>query len=217
MSVFTPFPRRFGQILAGLALVFGALFAVTASAQDVSVTRVEESWELVVSDPNSYNDAPQVTCVVSPLGNLQSVHATLELNHRTLPAFASGGLQLQVWNGERLLGYRSNANEASLSLAGETITWTQAMEIREGTLTFEILNGQSLAWGQFGAEGSLKLVLPTALSNLNDYRPETSAANSGVGFAGNRVQSLKLKAVRFFLSTGEQRVSELSRTVYPNN
>lgn len=199
---------------------FTALFfalPATALGQTPTVVGVEEDWELVVAAPDSYTDAPQVTCVISPLGNADSVHAALDLNHQNLPAFISGGIQLQVWNGEAAVAYRNYPNPAVMVQAGETVTWTQRMSLSGGQLTFEIVNGSSLTWGQFGGQGYLKYNVPTTLSNLNGYHPSVSVEHSGVGYAGNRVQSLTLKAVRVYTSSGGVLVDSTARSVYPRN
>ncbi len=200
-----------------LALAILVTSATAVSAQQPTVVRVEENWELVVSDPNSYSDAPQVTCAISPVDNVDAVFANFEINHHTLPSFVAGGLQLQVWYGETPLIVRSHPSSASLSQDGETIVWTQAMEVHDGMLTFQITDGNSQAWGAFGADTNLSVTFPTILTNLNGYHPETSIANSGVGFAGNRVQSLTLKSIRVVYSDGQEVVDSQPRSVYVKN
>jgi hypothetical protein len=91
------------------------------------------------------------------------------------------------------------------------------MSLNGGALTFEIVKGNSVAWGQFGGQGNLKATVSTTLSDLSGYRPEVSTANSGIGFAGNRVQSLTLKAVRLLRSTGDQVVDTQPRVVFVKN
>ena len=72
----------------GLFVALGAIQVFAASADaDPTVDRIEEDWELVVTTPDSGTTAPQVTCVISPTGNLNSAHATIELNHHTQPIF----------------------------------------------------------------------------------------------------------------------------------
>jgi len=91
------------------------------------------------------------------------------------------------------------------------------MELSGGQLQFEIVNGNSVTWGQFGGQGYLKSVTPTNLENFNGYRPSVSVDNSGVGYAGNRVRSLTLKAVRVYTDTGDVFTDSAIKTVYPKN
>jgi hypothetical protein len=79
---------------------------------------------------------------------------------------------------------------------------------------FEVLNGSSDTWGSFGAAGELLSSVPTTLTNLNEYSPEASVGNSGVGFSKNRVQFLKLVRVRYHLASGEVIEDGTVRTVY---
>jgi hypothetical protein len=201
------------------SLVF-VLAAVWGSAALADVVRVEEDWELVIDEPSPNSDAPQVTSVISPLGNIESLHATFVVNNHDLPIFTAGGLQLQVWDGETSVESRHSPNQAVLTTPGETICWTQAMELSEDhkQLTFEVVGGTSTTWGAFGDVGTLKTIVPTSLANLDGYSPDVSVENSGVSYAANRVQSLKLKEVRKKLSTDEWVTDPdpaESRDVYP--
>jgi hypothetical protein len=179
--------------------------ASLASAQTLpTIVRVEQDWELVVGTPDPDNDAPQIVCVISPLGDVNSWYAAFELNQRSQPCFSPGGLQLQIWEGELPLSEVNSEGEALLANSAEVVRWTQSMELVDGALVFEITQGTSSTWGSFGGGGSLRLSINTTLENLNAYDPAVSVQNSGVGYATNRVHSLVLKKTRLFTSTGEQ-------------
>ncbi|MBI2480844.1 MAG: hypothetical protein HYV60_20120 [Planctomycetia bacterium] len=64
------------------------------ASEPVTVVRIEEDWELVVASPDSNSTAPQVSCTISPLSHVDSIHAAFELNHQSQPEFSAGGLQL---------------------------------------------------------------------------------------------------------------------------
>jgi hypothetical protein len=74
--------------------------------------------------------------------------------------------------------------------------------VNDGNVTFEITNGSSATWGEFGSDGYLKVTVESEISNLNRYHPKFSVEQSGVGYAGNRVESLTLKEVRLIMSSG---------------
>jgi hypothetical protein len=188
------------------AMVFGAILGLlllpaALKAQTSNVKKVEEDWELVLNEPSADLAAPQVTCSISPLGNFDGVYAALELNHGTLPDYTAGGLQLQAWNGESWLTVRDYDN-TTLQNTGEVVTWTSRMVLNDGLLTFRVANGNSTSWGAFGSGGNIKLSLITSLSNLNAYSPDLSVSHSGIGFGSQRVQSLKLKKVRYYDGSG---------------
>jgi hypothetical protein len=179
-----------------------------------NVVAVEEDWELIVKEPDEVTAAPQVTCILAPTTQDSGVYAAFNLNHKSFPQYDAGGLHLQIWNNDTPLA-TAKFSDALLKPANEVITWTVRMSLHEGQVTFEIISGSSSTWGQFGGTGVLKTSVTSNLENLNQYRPEFSVTNSGVGFAGNRVTSLKLKAVRKLLKSEAVEEDNNSRTVYP--
>jgi hypothetical protein len=188
--------RRWPALLALVAVLF--VWPVAAQAIELApVKTVEEDWELVVNEPDADNAAPQVTCLMSPVGDAESVYSVLEMNHASLPEFSAGGLQLQVWNGEDWLTLRDHA-DFTLYHSGETVTWTRQMELHAGKLNFSVINGNSDSWGTFGGTGGIKLSINSVLVSLNLYNPEISKAQSGVSFGTQRVTSLKIKRVRYY-------------------
>ena len=201
------------RLLGSCLIVVG--WATLAAGQTAPhVVQVEEQWELVVATPDPDSSGPQVTTVISPVGNVTGVHAALELNQQSLPEFTPGGLQLQVWTNELPLAYRQFPAPAVMATPGEHVVWTQSLVLSDGKLTFEIRDGQSASWGSFGGQGYLKAAVCTELDSLNQYDPAVSVANSGVGYAANRVQSLVLKGVRVTLSTGEVLEDNTARVVH---
>lgn len=178
------------------------------------IVRVEEDWEMVVSEPDPATDGPQVTCMFSPVGNASWLNAHFEINVRTLPHFAPGGLQLQLWYGEQPIYHNHHSSSAVMSTSGETVRWTQAMALDGGLLSFEIVNGESTTWGPFGGQGYLRASVAIGLTDLSGYSPNVSVANSAIGYAGNRVESLVLKRVRLITADGEVNEDDTPRYVH---
>jgi hypothetical protein len=203
--------------LLGLLSVGLTGAAVRADGDSSRIVRIEEDWELVLGEPDAANVAPQVTTSISPSDDLNGYYAAFELNHQSQPDFSAGGLQLQLWSGETPLGKYKRPGSELLSTSGEVVTWTQSMSLGDDGLTFEILNGQSTTWGSFGGQGYMKAQVDGGPDDLNDYRPQVSVANSGVGFASNRVASLTLKRVRAFTADGQMVEDGTSRAVYPRD
>lgn len=184
-------------------------------AADSTVIRVEEDWELDIKQPDPDTQGPQVTCAISPTGDASGVFAAFNLNHRQVPEYHEGGLQLQLWNGEESLSSATAGNDL-LAQNNEQIHWTSQMTVDAGVLSFAIVNGSSQTWGSFGG-GDLRGSLPTELTDLNGYSPAVSVANSGVGFAGNRVVSLTLRAVRVYSKDGLILEDNQPKQVYPRD
>lgn len=177
------------------------------------VTRVEEDWELVVATPDATTTAPQVTTVISPAANLDGVHAMFEMNFRSLPEFQPGGLHLQVWEGDIPFGIADHPNNATMSTNNETVTWTQSVELTGQNLVFEVSSGNSQTWGSFGGQNTLRASRPSAIANLDSYSSDVSINNTGVGFAGNRVTSLRILRVRRYCNDGTMTVDDTVRSV----
>lgn len=187
------------------------LLGGSAVAQD-PVWQVVEDWELVVASPDNGISGPQVTCTISPLGNLSGQYATFDLNHRASPSFAAGGMHLHLWEGETRLGTLSRQSGMVLSTANETLTWKTIMSVDAGVLIFDIDSGVSTTWGSFGSTILSSVV--TTIPNLDQYSPDVSVAHSGIGFASNRVTSLKLKRVTYRRVSGATTVDETERVLH---
>jgi hypothetical protein len=177
---------------------------VSPAAQAIEVVTVEEHWELRTGAPDAASSSPQVSMLISPHADIQSDYFVFTLNHRNHPNFAPGGMQVQRWYGEQLAAAKSSNQESPLTQSQETITWVQRLDLAGGTLSFKVLSGTSTSWGAFGGPGDLVVSTASNLTNLNNYRPMISLQESGVSFAGNRVQSLTLTKLRWIDADGEQ-------------
>jgi len=213
LSGLSSFTRRGFQL--ALAAVAVAAVPLWGLAQEVSIVHVEEDWELVVLEPDNDTVAPQVTCMMSPTASEEGLHMTFELNHKSGAQFVAGGLTMQLWEDESWVSTNRGDSSAAMSTSGETVRWTQSMKVNGDKLTFEIKNGTSSTWGEFG-DGSEKFRSSAhwGQSHINGYSPSTSAHLSGVGFASNRVQSLTLKRVRVYSASGAVYEDSNPRVVY---
>lgn len=208
--------RPFGPALLLCCLVSVVPVADTpvARADDGNIVRIEEDWELAVTSTDPNSAAPQVVTVFAPVGEVDGWYATFEINHQSTPDFQSGGLHLQVWHGDDLQDTVCHDNHAVMNSAGEVVRWTQRMRLEDGKLYFSVRNGASTTWGAFGSWGTLWQSVPTTLSSLGGYDPESTVKNSGVGYGGNRVSSLVLKEVRRYRADGEVIVDSKLRVVH---
>jgi hypothetical protein len=176
---------------------------LSGSAYAIEVVAIEEHWELSVGQPDAESSSPQVSMVMSPTRNLSDDYFVFTLNHHSDPAWIPGGMQVQHWNGQEIEGSRVGPHEAKLQESDEVIRWVQRIKLEDDSLVFEVVNGQSDSWGEFGGQGHLRFTLDTTRENLNDYRPSISLEESGVSFAGNRVRSLILRKLRWIDSEGQ--------------
>jgi len=214
---------RFLLVSMGLAAVAAVVVAPRLSAQvsgGTDVYRIEEDWQLVVGDPDVANNGPQVTCSISP-ASMDAAYCAFDINYHTQPDYFAGGLQIHTWDPLDPIEYANSVHTGIMSSSGETVTWTQTMTWNSGTITYQVINGQSQTWGNFGGNGngnSGRLILntPTTFSNLNGYSSDVSLNNSGVSFASNLVGSLTLMAVRWYDINGNLiQENTTSQVVHP--
>lgn len=207
------------RLVLGL-LSIATLVAASAAADDPAdsrIVRVEEDWELVVATPDPSNDAPQVSVVFAPTADVDWAYAEFDINHHSHPDFIAGGLQLQVWSGGRPIVVNNDPDGGVISQPSERICWTQGMKLEDGVLTFAITGGTSTTWGAFGGDGKLSIRCAAPLADLGGYDTAVSLRNSGVGFAANRVQSLKITAVRRYTAAGQVITSSEDRICYEHD
>jgi hypothetical protein len=181
-------------LLLPLAHLTPATAAVGDPPAGSSVARVEEDWQLVLNEPVESLNAPQFHTLMSPQGSTDGVYGQVSWNYWELPEFTAGGLQLQAWRGEDDLSHRCVRSD-SLSRDAETVTWTQALQLHEHSVRFSLLNGHSSSWSTFGGPETY-VDLPAMLTNLNGYSPLVSRSSSWITYGANRVDALKITAVR---------------------
>ena len=200
MKIFSLRPAHSLVAASLLTLAFGVS---PVSGSDNDVIQIEEHWELEVGGPDVARSAPQVTMIMSPSDSVDEDFFAFTINHSSFPDYSAGGYQLQRWHGgecqQSFHGMKTNPLESD----GEVITWVQKLTINGGNLKFQVINGQSSSWNQFGGEG-FAIVIPTDLNRLNGYRPAISLEQSGIGYAGNRVSSLVLQKLRWITADGEE-------------
>jgi hypothetical protein len=135
---------RRGSLVLWLAFLGNLLFVAVASAPSgPAIVRIEADWELVMGTPDPATSSPQIVSAISPMGDINGLYAVFELNQQSLPSFSPGGMQLQLWEGELPLAESNHASGFLVEEEGETITWTQIMQLYGGQLWFAVRNGKS--------------------------------------------------------------------------
>lgn len=179
-----------------ISLIVVAAFPTVVLAQSTAIDRIEEDWELVISEPDPNVEAPQVINILSPNGTTYGNYFLLELNHGTQPEYILGGRQLQHWFGESFRSQVTASAPGVLCIADESIRYTLALSIDDGVMKCQVRNGQSVSWGEFGGTSSDRLSTSTSLNSLNWYRTETSVNGAKIGYGSFRVSRFRLIEVR---------------------
>jgi hypothetical protein len=184
-----------------VSAVCGLAWGVAAAAP-TDIVHVEEDWELAIGEPDANSCGPQVACSMSPFANIADTYFTTEINHRSVPWWAPGGISIHQWCGDWRIRSFDRADRSTMNTNDEIVRWTQLLHVENGVLTFQVKNGTSTTWGNFGYSGMVRLETSWGVNNINSYSPSVSVANSGIGYASNRVQWLRLKEVRATLANG---------------
>lgn len=187
-----------------LAMAGAIAFALCASAPaaDPTIVRIEEDWEVIIATPDANSHAPQLINAMSSTNKLADVHGLFEINHKTQPDYVPGYIQLQCWSGDTLLGYGTSSKTGLLKTDGEVIKYTFAMYLSNGNVVFDVINGTSTTWGDFGRQKYMKVAIPTTQLYFPLYSPEVSVANSRVSYAAHRVKKFAQKEVRYYDALG---------------
>ena len=156
---------------------------------------------MTLNEPDADMCAPQFHTVMSPFGDVESLYFQVTWNYREMPEFSSGGLQLQVWNGENEFANR-DVGETDLSHDAETISWTSSISTDGSVVEFGIDNGFSSSWGAFGGD-SMRVRTGRPVNHFPYYSTSVSAGNSWVTYGSNRVVSLQITEVRYFDDRGQ--------------
>jgi hypothetical protein len=199
-------------------LLWAVLLAAASGGATIGnawdIVHVEEDWELVVGDPDPNTAGPQIACSMSPFASISDTYFTTEINHRSVPWWAPGGISIHQWSGDWRIQSFDRADRSTMQTNDEVVRWTQSLDVNNGVLTFQVRNGTSTTWGPFGYTNMVRLQTNWGVNSINSYSPDVSVANSGVAFASNRVKSLRLVQVRATLSNGTTVTDTTTRTVH---
>ncbi len=177
-------------------------FVFSASAQEI--VRIEEDWELKISHPDTQVEAPQVMTTMLPFGSDSDVLFQVDINHGSVPEYSVGGMQVRICDDVYLIHDRRIKEGLVLDHSEETVSWTAVVNKTVYGFNFGLINGSSSSWGSFGGSETFTWVdfQNAGTTSLQSYHHAHSIANSGVSFARNRVEHLRLKAVRIYFGDG---------------
>jgi hypothetical protein len=177
--------------------------SVSALLEGKTIVRVEEDWLVDIAFTNDNSTAPEIVTVFGPDDPDSGLHAVFELNHGTYPTFTKGGMQIQSWLGGWFIAAKQHPNLAELSTTVERIRYTCVTRVAPGRIVLDVINGDSLTFGQFGNDRSLRLRLQSHRPNLNTYNANHSIRHSRVTFGANRVNQFVRTEIRYHTDTGE--------------
>lgn len=197
------FFRRFLFTVSTLAL--GASVGMAQTTNTPAPDQVEEDWKVVLATPDTVAVGPQAMTCMCPFTDKSKGFVAFDLNYLDHPSWRPGGLQVKAYGAAPDAATASPVLDSNSQGSGvcelpeETIAWTQRMKLSGGKLNYNVVDGQSTTWGNFGqGQGTLGVSMASTLSDLSAYKPDYSLANSGVSWQSNRVASMTLLRVRYY-------------------
>lgn len=192
-------------IIGGILIASVVAGAHSATAIEPHVFKIEEDWEMAVSEPDAANCSPQVTFFTSPSFQMENCYFQLQMNYAADEGFESGGFHVAAVVDEAFLDEARSATQLTLASSNDLIRWTSVMATINNKLLFAVRDGTGNEWGSFGGPDYLVTIVPSPVVDLNDYAAQQSLDNVDIGFGANRVTSITLKRVRLFYTDGTSR------------
>lgn len=192
--------KRFtgGLMIAAIAIVSGQ----AANAEEPTLFKIEEDWELVVNDPDANTNSPQITFFTCPNSGDETTYFQLQMNYFADEAYSSGGFHVAAVRDETTLDQARSQTRRLITVDGDKIVWTSVMACIDGELLFAVKDGFGDDWGAFGGPDYLVRMSANGTQDLSSYSPTQSGSLVDIGYGANRVHSVVLKQVRFFYTDG---------------
>ena len=202
--------HRFGVLHALTAkviggIVFGTIITAASRGQadEPTVWKVEEDWELQINEPEDDTNSPQVTFFITPSVGFDGTYFQLQMNYFADEDYSAGGFHVAAVRADAILDEARSENQSLLSVEGDTIRWTSVAAVVDDTLLFAVKDGDCTSWGEFGGPEYLVRMSALSTDDFSGYSYEQSVSSVDVGFGGNRVNEVRLKRVRLYYSSGD--------------
>lgn len=189
-------------LIGGMCLISALADSSVAAADDATIYKIEENWEMVINQPDPITTSPQVTFFTSPSVHSESDYFQLQMNYAADDGFSGGGFHVAAVRDNHIHDEARSRTERTLSTDGERVRWTSVMASIHGKLLFAVKDGHSIEWGDFGGPDYLVKIPASHWSDLSEYHPQQSLNNVDIGFGANRVASVTLLSVRIFYTDG---------------
>lgn len=195
-------PRAVVLPLFAAGLLLG--FARSANAQNNGnppVVRIEQDWEIHVKYPDAAASVPRVTLWVKPDPALD-YGFLVTVNYTDVPFYSPGGISVQGWDRDMLLGAKHHAVGVSPSRE-EKIHITTYMKVADGKIDFGVSKGKSPTFGDLSKVDLVVTGVPTNIRDFRNYNTRDSVDNIEYSLAPERLASVKINAVRLYDVTGK--------------
>ena len=189
-------------IIGGIIFASVSTAVPACTASEPAIYKVEEDWEMVISEPDSINISPQITFATSPSVNSEECYFQLQMNYAADEEFSAGGFHVAAVQNEQILDEARSDTRVLLATNGDHIRWTSVMAVISNKVLFAVKDGYGDEWGHFGGPDYLVKIVSSPYADLSEYHPQQSLDTVDIGFGANRVASVTLIQVRVFYTDG---------------
>ena len=202
-----------GILLGGVLGLCGGLQGADLLAEEPTVYKVEEDWEVVVNEPDPSNNSPQITFFASPTHLSERTYFQLQLNYHAADHYSSGGFHVASVTDDQIVDEARSKTRKNLATQNDVIRWTSVMAVIDNRALFAVRDGHGREWGSFGGPDYLVRMVPSPVSDLSLYRYQQSMDSVDIGFGKNRVSRITLKAVRLFYTNGHVAIAAVDQSL----
>ena len=119
-------------------------------ADQPTIWKVEEEWEMVINEPEDNTNSPQVTFFVTPSAGLGETYFQLQMNYEADEDYSAGGFHVAAVRNEEIQDEARSQNQSLLTVDGDVIRWTSVAAVVNNKLLFAVRDGDCASWGNFG-------------------------------------------------------------------
>ena len=128
-----------GNGVIGGYLLVTVLMTQNSVASEPGVYKVEEDWEMVITQPDPITTSPQITFFTSPSVHSERTYFQLQMNYAADDSFSGGGFHVAAVKNDDIRDEARSETKRALSTDGEPVRWTSVMASIHGKFTTWIL------------------------------------------------------------------------------
>ncbi|QDU41426.1 hypothetical protein Mal4_57930 [Maioricimonas rarisocia] len=173
----------------------------------LQIVRIEEDWELVVTDQNPFGDPPRVLTVFGPADPTWGAHALFELRPGVMPGVVDDSTERRCWWHD-LPGRDAPAGE-------ERISFTTSISVQGSDLEMAVIRGNSSGGRSIVDSSRLSIAVNTARTSLNSHHPDDSLVHTRVAAGKQSVRHFARTSFRRYSPEGLVSVDHQWRMIHP--
>lgn len=172
------------------------------------VVRIEEDWELVITDQDPFGEPPHILTVFGPADPTWGAHARFELRPGAMPAVVDDSTDHHCW--------WEDAPGRNAPVGEERISFTTSISIQGSDLEMAVIRGNSSGGRSIVDAGRLSIAVNTDRTNLNSHHGDDSLVHTCVAAGQQCVRHFARTSLRRYTTEGLMFVDHEWRMIHPN-